>query len=62
MAIAVDGSFAPDELPKMNCGGVPIFDNASGCAYRCDKCMAIIGSISQPDDCKEINMQYADDE
>lgn len=55
MAIAIDGSVAPDFLPAMPCGGVPVFDDASGYAYRCDKCNAVIGSVAQPKRCVEIN-------
>jgi hypothetical protein len=55
MAIAFDGTRVPDELPRMACGGTPHFDHASGYAYRCDTCNAVIGSIGQPKSCAEIN-------
>lgn len=60
MAIAIDGSFAPNKLPKQNCGGTPYFDHASGYAYRCDNCNAVIGSVGQSDECKEINKKEND--
>jgi len=55
MAIAFDGTRVPNSLPKMACGGTPLFDNESGYAYRCDNCFAVIGSVGQPRDCVEIN-------
>ena len=55
MAIAFDGSKVPGKLEQMPCGGIPIFDYDSGCAYRCDRCYAVIGSIGQPRECVEIN-------
>jgi hypothetical protein len=53
MAKAFDGSYAPDKLPALPCGGIPYFDNDSGYAYRCDSCMAVIGSVGMPKDCKD---------
>lgn len=55
MAIAFDGSQVPTRQPKLACGGVPVFDSESGYSYRCDKCFATIGSIGQPESCKQIN-------
>lgn len=55
MARAFDGSMVPDSLPPMACGGTPLFDRESGCAYRCDVCFAVIGSIGQSAVCKEMN-------
>lgn len=52
---SIHGELVPAKLPEMNCGGVPLFDSESGCAYRCDKCFAIIGSIGQSQLCKELN-------
>lgn len=54
MAIAFDGSYAPDELPAMPCGGIPEFDDGSGYAYRCNQCGAVVGSISMPPECKSM--------
>lgn len=42
-------------LDRMNCGGVPVFDRESGMSYRCDKCWAVIGSVGQPQSCKDMN-------
>ncbi|BAU40162.1 hypothetical protein [Ralstonia phage RSP15] len=61
MPIAFDGTFAPNTLPMMKCGGTPVFDQESGYAYRCDYCFAVIGSVSQPDRCKEINENGGND-
>lgn len=55
MPKAFDGTLVPASLPKMPCGGTPHFDEASGYAYRCDVCFAVIGSVSQPNRCKELN-------
>jgi len=54
-ARAFDGSLVPAVLDKMNCGGVPVFDRESGMSYRCDKCWAVIGSVGQPQSCKDMN-------
>lgn len=58
MPISFDGTQVPGSLPQMPCGGTPLFDVDSGYAYFCDTCFAIIGSVSQPDACVEINNQY----
>lgn len=54
-ARAFDGTLVPAALDRMNCGGVPVFDRESGMSYRCDKCWAVIGSIGQPQSCKDMN-------
>ena len=54
MAQSISGP-VPAKLPPMPCGGTPLFDSDSGCAYRCDKCFAVIGSMGQPERCKEMN-------
>lgn len=35
------------------CGGTAYFDHDSGISYRCEDCMAVVGSIGQPRFCKE---------
>ena len=35
------------------CGGEAHFDHGSGCSYRCENCMATVGSIGQPRSCRE---------
>jgi hypothetical protein len=56
MTITVDGHRVPAILDQMPCGGTPIFDHESGTySYRCDSCFAVIGSIGQPQSCKDIN-------
>lgn len=52
---AFDGSIVPGVLDRMNCGGVPVFDRESGMSYRCNKCYAVIGSVGQPQHCKDMN-------
>lgn len=56
---AFDGTVVAAQLPTLACGGTPIFDVESGMSYRCDTCLAVIGSIGQPQSCKEINAQAA---
>ena len=53
MARAFDGSYAPDTLPAMPCGGVPTFDEGSGGSYRCDACFSTLGSIGQSQECRD---------
>lgn len=57
MPRAFDGTSVPERLKQMNCGGTPVWDYPSACSYRCDVCMAVIGSISQSDRCKKLNEQ-----
>ena len=52
---AFDGTLVPSVLDRMNCGGLPVFDRESGMSYRCDKCWAVIGSVGQPQSCKDMN-------
>ena len=40
------------------CGGVAEFDESSGISYRCLDCMAVVGSIGQPQSCKEEAKKY----
>jgi len=49
---SMHGDLVPLQLEALPCGGIPIFDFDSGCAYRCDTCFAIIGSIGMPTSCK----------
>jgi hypothetical protein len=59
MAISIHGEYVPDYLDRMPCGGMPWFDDSSGCAYRCDTCFAVVGSVGQPKICKNLNMHVA---
>jgi hypothetical protein len=47
-------------LPPMYlpCGGLALFDESSGIAYRCENCMAVVGSIGQPQRCKDEAQKY----
>ncbi len=40
------------------CGGTAYFDDSSGISYRCDHCMAVVGSIGQPQSCKDEEQKY----
>ena len=37
---------------RLPCGGVAYFDESSGISYRCEHCMAVVGSIGMPSECK----------
>jgi hypothetical protein len=43
---------------KLPCGGVAYFDQDSGISYRCETCFAVVGSIGQPQSCKEEAKKY----
>lgn len=45
----------PLHLP---CGGKAYFDESSGISYRCEDCMAVVGSIGQPQRCKDAAKKY----
>lgn len=36
------------------CGATAYFDIGSGIGYRCEECMAIIGSMGMPRECKDL--------
>lgn len=49
--VVADGvRYDPMHLP---CGGTAYFDTSSGISYRCEDCMAVVGSIGQPQQCKD---------
>lgn len=43
---------------KLPCGGIAYFDESSGISYRCEYCMAVVGSIGQPQRCKDEAKKY----
>ena len=47
-------------LPRIRipCGATAYFDEGSGIAYRCEYCMAVVGSMGQPQECKEEAAKY----
>lgn len=47
--------FGPMYLP---CGSIAHFDKSSGISYRCEECMAVVGSIGQPQSCKDEAQKY----
>lgn len=49
------GLTKPMYLP---CGGTAFFDFESGISYRCETCGSVVGSIGQPDECKEEIKKY----
>lgn len=47
-------------LPRIRipCGAIAYFDEDSGISYRCEMCMAVVGSIGQPQHCKDEAKKY----
>jgi hypothetical protein len=45
----------PMHLP---CGATAYFDVSSGISYRCEYCCAVVGSIGQPQHCKDQAQKY----
>jgi len=43
---------------KLPCGSIASFDQSSGISYRCEDCMAVVGSVGQPRRCKEEADKY----
>jgi hypothetical protein len=48
-----DAYYPLHDRMRLPCGGIAYFDEASGISYRCEVCMAVVGSIGQPDWCKD---------
>lgn len=36
------------------CGSTAYFDEGSGMSYRCETCMAVVGSVGMPRGCKQL--------
>jgi hypothetical protein len=47
--------YKPMHLP---CGATAYFDESSGVSYRCEYCNAVVGSIGQPQRCKDEAKKY----
>jgi len=43
---------------KIPCGAIASYDEGSGYGYRCEDCMAVVGSIGQPRECKDKALEY----
>ena len=44
---------------KLPCGGTAYYDYESSChSYRCEHCGAVVGSIGQPQRCKDEAKKY----
>ncbi len=54
MPKAFDDTLTPRYLDPLPCGGIPVFDDDSGYAYRCDACGAVVGSMAMPRECAEL--------
>jgi len=46
------------DIMRLPCGGTAYFDEGSGISYRCELCGAVVGSIGQPQQCKEEAEKY----
>lgn len=44
----------PFEDIVLLCGNIAEFDYASGISYRCTTCMAVVGSVAMPRECKAL--------
>ena len=40
-------------LMKLPCGGIAYYDENSGISYRCGQCMAVVGSVAMPSECRQ---------
>lgn len=56
-SVTRDGIGLVDPM-KLPCGGTAYFDFESGISYRCQDCMAVVGSIGMPQSCKDIAQKY----
>ena len=54
----MNDDYTPMPRIKLPCGGVASFDHDSGISYRCEYCMAVVGSMGQPRECKEKELEY----
>ena len=36
------------------CGSIARFDEGNSISYRCETCMAVVGSVGMPRECKEL--------
>ena len=41
------------DVMALPCGGTAYFDENSGISYRCELCGAVVGSIAQPQHCRD---------
>ena len=48
----------PGDCIYLPCGGVARFDDGAGYGYRCEDCMAVVGSIGMPRSCKNEMHKY----
>lgn len=48
----------PMDVMRLPCGGTAYFDESSGISYRCEDCMAVVGSIGMPQSCKDEMTKY----
>lgn len=50
--------YKPTTKIYLPCGGTALFDDGAGYGYRCWDCMAVVGSMGQPNSCKEESKKY----
>jgi hypothetical protein len=50
------GIYAPvlPEPIELLCGGIASFDYSNRISYRCHNCMAVVGSVGMPSECKQL--------
>ena len=39
---------------KLECGSIAVFDVRSGCSHICSRCLAVVGSVGMPRQCKDL--------
>ncbi len=58
--IDIDGKLVIHDYIVLDCGEMAMFDEGSGCSYRCMTCGATIGSIAEPAACRSIREEKED--
>jgi len=48
----------PMDLMQLPCGGIAELDVDTGLCYRCQQCMAIVGSDDMPQSCKDERQKW----
>jgi hypothetical protein len=46
------------QVIDLPCGGAAIYDNNSGISYRCETCLAVVGSIAMPAHCQDLQDKW----
>ena len=54
--IYLDSPYIDEEFETIEllCGATASFDHSSGISYRCNTCLAVVGSMGMPRECKKL--------